>query len=956
MTVGDKQKWTAKKVRSTFLDYFKERNHRFVPSSPVIPFDDPTLLFANAGMNQYKPIFLGTVDPSSDFYTLKRAVNSQKCIRAGGKHNDLEDVGRDSYHHTFFEMLGNWSFGDYFKEEAIKYSWELLTQVYGIPADRLYVTYFGGDEKLGLEPDLEARELWLSVGVQEDRILPGDSKDNFWEMGDQGPCGPCSEIHYDRIGGRNASSLVNMDDPDVLEIWNNVFIQFNREQDGSLKSLPAKHVDTGMGFERLVSVLHDVRSNYDTDVFQPLFKRIQDITGARAYEGKFGTEDTDGVDTAYRVLADHVRTLTFALADGGVPNNEGRGYVLRRILRRGARYARKYMNYPIGNFFSQLAPTLIEQVQDMFPEVAKDPSYLYEILDEEEASFAKTLDRGEKLFEKYAETAANSSSKTLNGKEVWRLYDTYGFPVDLTELMAEEKGLKIDGPGFEKAKQESYEASKQGGKKGASSLIKLNVHELSQLNEDKVPKSDDSAKYGTENIDASILRIYDGENFVQEMTEVGKQYGVILDKTCFYAEQGGQEYDTGKIVIDGSAEFNVENVQLYNGYVFHTGSLADGKLSTGDKVIASYDELRRYPIRNNHTGTHILNYGLKEVLGRDIEQKGSSVAPEKLRFDFSHKKALSFEELAKVEEICNKQIKDNLSVYYKDVPLEVASSIFSVRAVFGESYPDPVRVVSVGRPVDDLLENPSSEEWSKYSIEFCGGTHVSKTGDIKEFVIIEESGIAKGIRRIVAVSGSEAYEVQRVAKEFGTELEAVDKLPFSPLKEKKVKELGVRLGQLTISVITKNDLKNKFTKIEKVVKDEVKAKTKKEIKQTVDEVKEYFVENESAPFFVKFVNIPTNAKAITEAINHIKSSTKDKSIYLFTGNDPAGKVAHGCFISDEAIAKGVDGSGLAKTVSANIGGKAGGKGNVFQGMGDKPDGIEKAVSEVEALLKEKLVV
>lgn len=956
MTIGDKQKWTAKTVRSTFLDYFKERGHKFVPSSPVIPFDDPTLLFANAGMNQYKPIFLGTVDPSSDFYTLKRAVNSQKCIRAGGKHNDLEDVGRDSYHHTFFEMLGNWSFGDYFKKEAIHYSWELLTKVYGIPEDRLYVTYFGGDEKLGLAPDLEARELWKAAGVPDDHILPGDAKDNFWEMGDQGPCGPCSEIHYDRIGGRNAASLVNMDDPDVLEIWNNVFIQFNREQDGSLKTLPAQHIDTGMGFERLVSVLHDVRSNYDTDVFIPLFERIQAITGVRPYAGKFGGDDADGIDTAYRVLADHVRTLTFALADGGVPNNEGRGYVLRRILRRGARYARKYMNYPIGNFFSQLAPTLIDQVQDMFPEVAKDPSYLYEILDEEEASFAKTLDRGEKLFEKYAEAASKTESKTLDGKQVWRLYDTYGFPVDLTELMAEELNLKIDGPGFEKAKQESYEASKRGGKKGTSDLIKLNVHELSTLNTENVPKTNDSAKYESANIEATILKIYDGEKFVSEMTEEGKQYGIILDKTCFYAEQGGQEYDVGKIVIDGAAEFNVENVQLYNGYVFHTGLLGEGKLSVGDKTIASYDELRRFPIRNNHTGTHILNFALMTVLGDDVDQKGSLVAPEKLRFDFSHKKALTMDELKKVEDISNGQIKKNMPVYYKNVPLDLAKTISSVRAVFGETYPDPVRVVSVGMPVDDLLANPSNEEWKKYSVEFCGGTHVAKTGDIKEFVIIEESGIAKGIRRIVAVSGSEAHEVQRVASEFDSELDAVEKMPFSLLKEKKIKELGVKLNELTISVVTKSALREKFAGIEKSVKDEVKSRAKKEIKQTLDEVKQYFTEHEDAQYFVKFIDIPTNAKAITEAVNHMKSSAKDKSIYLFTGNDSSGRVAHGCYISDAALKKGVDGPQLVKLVSSSIGGKAGGKGNVFQGMGDKPQGIESAVGEVQRLFSEKVTL
>lgn len=954
MTMGNTEKWTAKNVRDTYLNYFKSKGHTFVPSSPVVPYDDPTLLFANAGMNQYKPIFLGTVDPSSDFYNLKRAHNSQKCIRAGGKHNDLEDVGKDSYHHTFFEMLGNWSFGDYFKKDAIAYAWDLLTKVYGLPEDRLYVTYFEGDAEQGLEPDTEALELWKSVGVDESHILRGNAKDNFWEMGDQGPCGPCSEIHFDRIGGRNAASLVNMDDPDVLEVWNLVFMQFNREQGGILKPLPAKHIDTGMGFERLVSILQNCRSNYDTDVFTPLFARIQEITGARPYSGKFGAEDVDGVDTAYRVLADHVRTLTFALADGGVPNNEGRGYVLRRILRRGARYARKYMNYPIGDFFSKLVPTLISQVEDIFPEVAKDPSYLFEILDEEEVSFAKTLDRGERLFEKYADAASKSGSKTLDGLQVWRLYDTYGFPVDLTELMAEEKGLTIDGPGFEKAKKESYEASKRGGKKDAANVLKLDVHGISQLNNDKVPKTEDVYKYGMDNVDATILKLYDGSNFVDEISEPGQKYGVILDKTCFYAEQGGQEYDTGKLVIDDAAEFNVDNVQLYNGFVFHTGSLEEGKLSVGDKVIASYDELRRFPIKNNHTGTHILNFALREILGDDIDQKGSLVAPEKLRFDFSHKKAMTVEEIVKVENICNKQIKDNMAVYYKEVPLEKAKSIYGVRAVFGETYPDPVRVVSVGRSVDDLLSNPYNEEWHKYSVEFCGGTHVTKTGDIKVFVILEENGIAKGIRRIVAVTGSEAFEAQRLADEFSKELDAANKLPFSPLKEKKLKELGVRLGQLSIAVASKQELKNKFAKIEKGVKDEIKARVKQETKKTLDEVKEYFAQNETAPFLVKFIDIPTNAKAITEAVNYMKSSAKDKSIYLFTGNDPEGKIAHGCYISDIAISKGIDGSSIAKQVSGIVGGKAGGKGNVFQGMGDKPTAAIDAVTELEKLFNEKL--
>ncbi|ODQ77994.1 hypothetical protein BABINDRAFT_163044 [Babjeviella inositovora NRRL Y-12698] len=953
------QKWPAQKVRQTFLEYFQNKQHTFVPSSSVVPFDDPTLLFANAGMNQYKPIFLGTVDPSSDFSTLKRAVNSQKCIRAGGKHNDLEDVGRDSYHHTFFEMLGNWSFGDYFKQETIVWSWELLTAVYGLPADRLYVTYFGGDEKLGLPADLEAKQMWLDAGVAEDHILPGSAEDNFWEMGDQGPCGPCSEIHFDRIGGRNAAHLVNQDDPDVLEIWNNVFMQFNREADGSLRPLPAKHIDTGMGFERLVSILQDVRSNYDTDCFQPLFARIQEITGARAYTGHFGAEDVDGIDTAYRVLADHVRTLTFAIADGGVPNNEGRGYVLRRILRRGARYARKYMGYPIGKFFSQLVPTLVEQVQDIFPEVAKNTAEIFEILDDEEASFAKALDRGEKLFEQYAATAVASASKTLAGKDVWRLYDTYGFPVDLTRLMAEEAGLEIDEAAFEKARLESLEASKKGGKNSkGGELVKLDVHALAELESNTaVPKTDDSSKYVATSTDATIVALYNGKEFVSEISG-DAQFGVLLNKTPFYAEQGGQEYDTGKIVIDGASQFEVANVQVYAGYVLHTGSLTEGSLKVGDAVIAEFDLERRLSIKNNHTGTHVLNYALRAVLGNAVDQRGSLVSQEKLRFDFTHKAGLAVSEVEKIEAISNEYITKNLGVFSKDVALEVAKGITGLRAVFGETYPDPVRVVSVGVPVEDLLANPANAEWNNYSIEFCGGTHVGKTGEIKHMVLIEENGIAKGIRRIVAVSGKEAAEVQRIAAAFDASLDAVSKMVFGEAKQTAVKELGVQLNQLSISILDKNQLKTKFAAVDKSIKDEVKAIQKAESKLTLDTVKNHFTVEGTVPeYLVAHIPISANAKALTEAINLMKKDNKEKSIYLFAGDKATGgKVAHGCYISDAAIAKGVDASKVAQFAAGFIGGRAGGKGNVVQGMGENVAGIDEAVAEVEKLLSQKLTI
>lgn len=943
--------WTASKVRSTFLDFFKNKNHTFVPSSSVVPHNDPSLLFANAGMNQYKPIFLGTVDPSSEFASLKRAVNSQKCIRAGGKHNDLEDVGRDSYHHTFFEMLGNWSFGDYFKKDAIAWAWKLLTEEYNLEKDRLYVTYFEGDEKNGLEPDLEAKELWLKVGVPEDHILPGNAKDNFWEMGDQGPCGPCSEIHYDRIGGRNAASLVNEDDPDVIEVWNIVFIQYNREADSSLRPLPAKHIDTGMGFERLVSILQNKSSNYDTDVFTPIFNKIREVTGVRPYTGKFGSEDKDGIDTAYRVIADHARTLTFAISDGGVPNNEGRGYVLRRILRRGARYVRKYMNYPIGSFFQQIIPVIIERNSDIFPELSKYQEELKEILNEEELSFAKTLDRGEKLFEQYAIIASKTPEQTLSGRDVWRLYDTYGFPVDLTRLMAEEAGTKIDEEGFEKARLESREASKSNNSKSGNQPIKLDVHALSDLDNKQIPKTDDSYKYGLDNVKAKIVEIFDGSTFVDTIDSTEKEYGILLDKTAFYAEQGGQEYDTGKLVIDGSAEFNVTNVQVYGGYVLHTGTLVEGSLKVGNEVIATYNELRRWPIRNNHTGTHVLNFALREVLGDSVDQKGSLVAPEKLRFDFSHKKAVTTEELSKIEDISNNYIKEDKKVYAKDVTLSEARNINGLRAVFGETYPDPVRVVSIGVPVEDLLKEPSNSQWHKYSIEFCGGTHVSKTAEIKHLVVIEESGIAKGIRRIVAVTGNEAYEVQRIAADFENELKKASELAFGEVKQQRAKELGVKLKTLSISVLEKQKLNELFNSLDKSIKDEIKSQQKLESKKVLDAVNDWLASENAKPYYVGYIPISANAKAITEAINLLKKKYNEKSLYLITGSD---KVAHGCYVSNDAISKGVDVTELASLVSSKVGGKAGGKGNVVQGMGDNAAGVQEAIAELEKAFAEKL--
>ncbi|MCJ1269391.1 Alanine--tRNA ligase [Lobaria immixta] len=944
---GEKEQWPALRVRETFLDFFKKNGHTFVPSSSVVPHSDPTLLFANAGMNQYKSIFLGTVDPSSDLAQLKRAVNTQKCIRAGGKHNDLDDVGKDSYHHTFFEMLGNWSFGDYFKKGAIEYSWELLTNVYGLQPDRLYVTYFEGNEAGGLEPDLEAKELWRSVGVSDDHILPGDMKDNFWEMGEQGPCGPCSEVHYDRIGGRNAAHLVNQDDPNVLEIWNNVFIQYNREPDKSLRPLPNKHVDTGLGFERLVSVLQNKMSNYDTDIFTPLFETIKQITGAREYRGKFGEEDRDGIDTAYRVVADHVRTLAFAISDGAAPNNEGRGYVVRRVLRRGARYARKYFRSDIGEFFSKIVPTLVQQMGEMFPEIKNKESDVVEILNEEEESFAKTLDRGERQFENYAQQSKLKDLKSLHGADVWRLYDTFGFPVDLTRLMAEERGLEIADAEFEEARLKAKEASR-GDKKAASDLVKLDVHDINKLSRMAgVTATDDSAKHGRGNITSHVKTVYHAKQFAQSTKEIpeGEQLGLILDQTNFYAEQGGQEYDTGKIIIDGVAELEVQNVQMYGGYVLHTGYMKYGSLSVGDEVLCEYDELRRWPIRNNHTGTHILNFALREVLGDGVDQRGSLVAAEKLRFDFSHKSNISDGDLEKIEDKSTKYIRQNCGVYAKDVPLATARQIEGVRAVFGETYPDPVRVVSVGVEIEELLQNVKDPKWREVSVEFCGGTHVQKTGDIKDLVILEESGIAKGIRRIIAVTGEDAHAVQRIAEDFSEQLSHLEKMSHGQEREQEVKNTQNILNQLSISAITKSKFRDRLAKVVKQQLDEQKAQQKAESKKALDAITDFFSqpENKERKELITRLPISANAKAISDAINHVKTKSKDKTVYIFAADATGGKVIHGCHVSEEASKQGASASEWAATVSSIVGGKAGGKGPTSIGNGTSAEKVDEAL-------------
>ncbi|KAJ3193439.1 Alanine--tRNA ligase [Irineochytrium annulatum] len=940
--------WPVRVVRQTFIDFFVQKHkHSNIISSATIPHDDPTLLFANSGMNQFKPIFLGTADPNSALSKLKRAANSQKCIRAGGKHNDLEDVGKDTYHHTFFEMLGNWSFGDYFKREAIQMAWDLLTEVYKIPKDRLYITYFGGDEALGLGPDLDAMQLWRDLGVNEKHIIPFGSKDNFWEMGDQGPCGPCSEIHFDRIGGRDASHLVNMDDPDVLEIWNLVFMQYNREPDRSLRTLPNKHIDTGMGLERLVSVLQQKRSNYDTDVFTGIFKKIKELTGAREYTGKVGADDVDGLDTAYRVIADHVRTLTFAISDGGVPSNEGRGYVLRRILRRGARYVRKKFNAPIGSFFSSLVDTVISEMGDTFPEITKRVDELKQILDEEERSFAKTLDRGEKLFETCMAKARESKKTVINGADVWNLYDTYGFPVDLTRLMAEENGFTIDEDAFLTNQQEAKVKSRAGRTAKEGGRVALDVHALGEIEKNpKIIKTQDEFKYLVGDINSNVIALFKNGGFTDKVDskDFTESFGVILDKTNFYAESGGQENDVGFLTIDGKAKFVVEDVQVFGGFVLHVGYLENGTLSVGDEVVASYDEERRKPIMNNHTGTHILNYALLKVLGAGIDQKGSLVSPDKLRFDFSQKSAPTTKQLEEIESICNAFIKQNKTVYAKEVPLSLAKSIKGLRAVFGEVYPDPVRVVSVGFDIDEILKNTSNDRWAETSIEFCGGTHVPRTGDIKQLVIIEESSIAKGIRRVVALTGEQAHEVQMNAVQFGTKIMKAKQLAGKDL-EAEIKTMTKEIDEGVFPVVSKANFRLQRDALKKAFDDEDKARKLKEANEAVERVKAYFESHPQAAYVVMDLNVGSNGKAVSSAIAHIK--TLSKSALLVSMDAGAGKISYSAVVSAQGVEKGLKAVEWANVVAGLVEGKAGGKDDAAQGAGSHKGDVSKIIFKAD---------
>ncbi len=955
--------WPVAKVRQTFIEFFKNKpgaapnGHTFAPSSPVVPHDDPTLLFTNAGMNQFKPCFLNQTKPGSPLHGLKRAVNSQKCIRAGGKHNDLDDVGKDTYHHTFFEMLGNWSFGDYFKKEAVEWSWELLTKVYGMPPAALYATYFGGNEEAGLQPDDETRELWLKY-LPPDRVIPGNMKDNFWEMGETGPCGPCTEIHVDRLTAmgmeqRMVAHLVNSGDSDVIEIWNNVFIQFNREPGGELKLLPAKHVDTGMGLERLTSILQNKRSNYDTDVFFPIFAEIEKLTrGKYQYHGKLGAADKDHADTAFRVIADHIRTLTFAITDGATPSNEGRGYVLRRILRRAVRYGRQTLGLE-GGFFAKLVPVVVTEFGEFFPELKKNPDRVIGIIKEEEESFGKTLDRGIKLFEEAA-----ARQKRITGEDAFKLHDTFGFPIDLTMQMADERGLKVDVAGYEtlmEAAKDKARAGSGGKFSAAATGMVLQPDTLAKLEHQRIGKTDDADKFHGRTISATVKAIWTGHNF-DEHAKAGasglKPIGIILDRTNFYAEMGGQETDHGTMTAQhtglsgggGHGEFRVDHVQGFGGYVLHVGHVAKGEVSVGDTVELHVDGPRRMSIAANHTATHLLNLALRANLGEGVDQKGSLVAPDRLRFDFSHTKAVEPEVLAKIEQKVQHDINEDLTVYADIAPLYVARNVKGLRAVFGEQYPDPVRVVSVGVPIAQLLDSTDNAAWQEVSIEFCGGTHVESTSAIKRFALVSEEAVAKGIRRISGLTGVAAQAAFDAADQLQHRIAAAAATQGEQLST-NVQELSAELDQMSLPASRKHDLRAKLGALTERMKGEQKQQGAARANEAAARAK--IIADDAAKHaeqvIVATIDAGSDRNALQAAINTVVQVNPRSAVMLFSPDAGEGKVSIVAAVPPALMQKGLKAGDWVRAVSEIVGGKGGGRPEAAQGGGTNLAKVKDAI-------------
>lgn len=1048
---------TSQQIRQEFIDFFvKKHGHTFVASSPVVPLDDPTLLFTNAGMNQFKPIFLGQEKRA---YT--RAANTQKCIRAGGKHNDLDDVGRSRRHHTFFEMLGNWSFGDYFKQGAIEMSWELLTKVWGLDPTRLHVSCYEGDPAANIPRDTEAADIWRKVanweqyGNKSDDHIHYFGADNFWAMGDTGPCGPCTEIYYDRTPDKSGGPQVNGTDPRVMEIWNNVFIQFDRDGSGKLTPLPAQHVDTGMGLERITQVLQNVNDNYAIDLFNPFWEALTKLSGIK-YTGQYpATNAADPVaeaanpqlrhDIAFRVIADHIRCLTFALTDGAVPSNEGRGYVLRRILRRAVRFGRQHLELR-EPFLHTLVPVVVEAMGGAFGELRKNPQRVAEIINGEEISFGRTLDRGIQLSERAVATAVfdsfneHSPQSASNGgdvtlapvgsfdrdhvMEIWKLegnaplnergeigvyrhrgdsfdmstpdevlvlrdltpdrlrglgiptpivikaesafklHDTYGFPIDLTRIMAEERGMTVDLERYEILMEEARNLARAGGKEdSSSSLFDLPPNAIAKLEAAGIDETDDSRKFVEQSMRnpgsrGYVVAVWDGEEIRLDGTPVSakEQVAVILDRTSFYSEMGGQVGDKGILSLAPSgARFDVENTKKIGKYILHVGR-AMHPFKVGESMDTHVDDIRK-ETEKNHTSTHLANWALRQVLGNDVQQKGSLVDPEKLRFDFSHGKAVTDEELGRVETLVNQEIAKNLPVYAEEAPQELALKIHGLRAVFGEKYPPLVRVVSIGAPVADLLKDPGNEKWRQFSIEFCGGTHLRNASEAQSFAIIAEESVSKGIRRIVALTGEAASAARSSASEIAAAIAKAQTIepnqipPTIATIQKQISAATLPLRAKRKAQASLSDLQSKYKAWEKTSKSQQTSEGGTDVIEAASKLLA------DAPTLASGKIIAGEIPNVSDdhlrrAIDSLKKRATSHGILLASSID--GKVTFIAAVSDDLVGKGLKAGDWVKETAKVAGGSGGGRPQMAQAGGKDPSKIGEAIEVAKKFAAERL--
>jgi alanyl-tRNA synthetase len=888
---------TSAQIRREFLQFFQEKDHAIVKSAPVVPRNDSTLLFTNAGMNQFKPIFLGKQEGiKKDGKLWKRAVDTQRCIRVSGKHNDLEEVGRDSYHHTFFEMLGNWSFGDYFKDQAAAFAWELLVDQWDLEPERLYATVFEGDKEEGLPADEEARQAWESkTGIASDHILEGNKKDNFWEMGDTGPCGPCSEVHIDlrsteerkKIRG---ADLVNKDHPKVMEVWNLVFIQFDRQPGGELKKLPAQHVDTGMGFERMCAILQNKTSNYDTDLFTPLLDAIAKLADVPYKKSK-------ETDIAMQVIADHIRSVGFAIADGAAPSNEGRGFVVRRILRRAVRYGWEKLNLK-EPFFYKLVPVLASQFAEVFPVLDKQQEYVMKVIKAEEESFLNTLGEGIKMFQQVSQ-----GKEVIPGKTAFKLHDTYGFPIDLTRLMAEEKGLEVDMDGFEQELQKQQERGRESGQFAAQNT---SGNHWTTLQEGK-----ESTFVGYDKLQTTTQ--------ILAFQKDGEQTSVILEETPFYAESGGQTADTGIISRGddtGDDTMKVLDVQKSDrGFIHRVDHLPD---SLEGEWHAEVDREQRLQTRKHHSATHLLHAALRRILGDHVAQKGSLVDDHHLRFDFSHYEPVGREQLNEIEEIVNCQIQRNIPRgEERHVPIQKAKEQ-GATMLFGEKYGDEVRVITFD---------------PEFSMELCGGTHAEATGEIGYFRIIDESGTAAGVRRIEAVVGRAADELLRNEKD-----------TLSAIK----KELG-------------ND-SNLVSDIHQILQERKQLQKEKEQllhKQSSGELDQHIKQAEEIRTGVLLVTGEIN-NADPQLLKELGYEALEKepkgSVIVLGARESENQKAYLVVsVAEDLIEqKGIKAGELVRTLGKILGGGGGGQPHIATAGGHKPEKLEDVFDEAKELINEQL--